>query len=141
METRLPRRRFLTGTAFAACAVLVPRTYGMLRSVADPAAAGLSSDDKTIIAELAAYSSDVRIWRGPRNFSRPKRKSDPKITRSTNLLVRVADFGRLTHYLNSKELERLGVVYAGGPNFAFLSGTTAYTVTNYGQDDFERAVA
>lgn len=140
METRLPRRRFLTGTAFAACAVLVPRTYGMLRSAADPAAAVLSGD-QAIIAELAAYSSDVRIWRGPRNFARPKRKSDPQITRSTNLLVRVSDFGRLTHYLNSRALERLGVVYAGGPNFAFLAGSTAYTVTNYGQDDFERAVA
>jgi hypothetical protein len=141
MEPRLPRRRFLTGTAFAACALLAPRSYGGFRSVADPTAIALSTDDQAVIAELAAYSIDVRPWAGPTDFARPKRETDPEVERSTNLLVRVSDFDRLARYLNSRDLDRLGVVYAGGPHLAFFAGATAYTITNYGPEDFYRATS
>ncbi len=142
MESHLPRRRFLVGSALAAGAFLVPHIYGAPRAArVDPSAAVLDKDDQRIISELAAYSVDVHPWAGPVDFTAPKRKGDPGVTRSTNFLVRVSDFGRLVNYLTSRDFERLGVVYAGGPHLAFISGTTAYTVTNYGPEDYYRATS
>src|SRR6476619_1090415 len=127
MESHLPRRRFLVGSALVAGAILVPYAYGASRSTTiAPAAAVLDKDDERIISELAAYSVDVHPWAGPVGFAPPKRKDGPEVTRSTNFLVRVSDFGRLVNYLTSRDFERLGIVYAGGPHLAFISGTTAY---------------
>lgn len=139
MENRLPRRQFLTGSTLAAFGFFVPRTYGILRSALDATAVALSKDDRAIIAELAAYSPDVYLWNGPGGFIRRKTKNSAPTVRSVDFLVRVRDFKGLTAYLNSKRLAHLGAVYAGGSNLAFALGTTAYTVTNYRQDDFERA--
>jgi len=139
METYLPRRRFLTGSAFVVCGLLLPRAYGILPSAsADAKGVVLTKADKAIIAQLAAYSPDVYLWGGPVNFVRPKLKNDGPVTRSVNFLVRVADVPQLSRYLNSKSLDQLGVVYAGGPNLGFIVGTTGYTVTNYGPEDFSR---
>ena len=131
MESHLPRRRFLVGSALAAGAFFVPHVYAAPRSAAfDPAAQTFTKDDERIISELSAYSVDVHPWAGPVDFAPPKRKDGPEVTRSTKFLVRVSDVGRLVNYLISRDFERLGVVYAGGPHLAFISGTTAYTVTN-----------
>jgi hypothetical protein len=139
METYLPRRRFLVGTALAACGLVVSRTYGGSKAglLAPPVI--LTKEDEAIISELAAYSRDVSVWAGPTNFSRPKLKKDGPVAKSVNFLVRVADFPQLDRYLKSKSLARFGVVYAGGANLAFNVGTTAYTVTNYGPEDFYKA--
>jgi hypothetical protein len=142
MSEYLPRRDFLVRSALAACGLLVPVGFSRSLRAARATAAGdvLDALDRAVIAELAAYSSDVYFWDNPSNFTRPRNKGAPPAAKSTNFLVRVTDFHRLIRYLNSKSLARLGVVYAGGPNLAFVVGTTAYTVTNYGPDDFERAV-
>lgn len=97
-----------------------------------------NEDDQAIIAVLAAYSSDVYLWNGPENFE-PRAKDVELIERSVKYLVRVPDINRLVVFLNSKSLGELGEVYAGGPNLAFVVGTTAYTVTNYGPEDFYKA--
>jgi hypothetical protein len=141
IETLLPRRRFLVGSAFAACAILVPRAFGILRSDgADSAAVALSYADQLVKAELELYGANVRLWKGPNNFS-PKWRNAPRIAKSINFLVRVTDFSGLSRYLNLGRLNRLGAVYAGGPNLAFVVGDTTYTVTNFAPDDFERAIA
>ncbi len=101
----------------------------------------LNEDDQAVIAELAAYSSTVYLWGGPGNFPLRQRKFAPEVTRSTKFLVLVNDFEKLALYLISGDLERLGVVYAGGSHLAFVVGTTAYTVTNYGSRDFNRATS
>jgi hypothetical protein len=140
MEPNLPRRRFLIGSALAAGAFLAPRLYSALSPASvDRAAAALGTDDDEVISLLGAYSIDIEIWAGPKGFARPKKENDPPVTRSQNFLVRVSDFDRLTRFLNSSDLDRFGAVYAGGPNLAFFAGTTAYTVTNYGPEDFFRA--
>ena len=139
MKPCLPRRQFLAGSALAACALLAPRIYGASRTPsAPPPTSALNEDDQAIIAVLAAYSSDVYLWKGPENFN-PRAKDVELIERSVKYLVRVADIHRLVVFLNSKSLSRLGEVYAGGPNLAFVVGTTAYTITNYGPEDFSRA--
>ena len=141
METYLPRRRFLAGSALAACGLLLPRAYGILRSGdVDPAAIALSYGDQVVKAELELYGANVRLWKGPDNFS-PRWRNAPRIGKSINFLVRVTDFPGLSRYLNLGRLNRLGVVYAGGPNLAFAVGNTAYTVTNFGPDDFQRAIS
>jgi hypothetical protein len=139
METYLPRRQFLTGAVLAACGLVVSRSYGGSKTGRLAPTLILTKEDKAIIAELAAYSTDVSVWAGPGNFRRPRMKKDGPVEKSVNFLVRVADFPMLDRYLKSKSLNRLGVIYAGGPNLAFIVGTTAYTVTNYGPDDFYRA--
>ena len=136
IESRFPRRRFLASSALAACALLVPRVQGKSRS--NPTT-DLNEDDQAVIAELAAYSSAVYFWNGPRNFPLNKNNALAEATRSTKFLVLVNDFERLALYLISKNLERLGTVYAGGPHIAFVVGETEYTVTNYGPRDFARA--
>jgi hypothetical protein len=141
MKTPFPRRRFLAGSALAFCGLMLPRAFGALRSAGvDPAAAALSYGDQAIVAELELYGAHVRPWKGPDNFS-PKWRNEPKVAKSVNFLVRVTDFQGLSRYLNMGRLNRLGTVYAGGPHLAFVVGTTAYTVTNLGPDDFERAIA
>jgi hypothetical protein len=140
METNLPRRRFLVSGALAAGAFLVPGVHGASRAATNgPSAMRLNDDDRWIESELATYSVDVHPWAGPVDFDPPKRKTDPEVTRSTNFLVRVSDVDRLVRYLTSRDLERLGVVYASGPHLAFFAGTTAYIVTNYGPEDFFKA--
>jgi hypothetical protein len=143
MKTKpcLPRRQFLAGSALAACALLAPRMYGASRGAAQaPSASELedAGNDEFVIAELAAYSSDVQLWKGPENFE-PRALEVERIERSVKYLVRVPDIHRLVAFLNSNNLNRLGEVYAGGPNLAFVVGRTAYTVTNYGPEDFYRA--
>lgn len=141
MKTKpfLPRRQFLAGSALAACALLAPRIYGASRTPsAPPPTTPLNEDDQAIIAVLAAYSSDIYLWNGPKDFD-PRAKDVEKIERSVKYLVRVADIHRLVVFLNSKGLSSLGEVYAGGPNLAFVVGTTAYIITNYGPEDFYRA--
>lgn len=140
MKTHFPRRRFLVGSALAACGLMLPRAFGALRSNVDPAAVALGYGDQAIIAELELYGAHVRSWKGPDNFS-PKWRNAPKVAKSINFLVRVTDFQGLSRYLNMGRLNRLGTVYAGGPHLAFVVGTTAYTVSNFGPDDFERAIA
>jgi hypothetical protein len=93
-----------------------------------------------VIAQLAAYSSTVALWAGPANFPRQEMKFIDEATRSTKLVVLVNDFQKLALYLLSENLNRLGEVYAGGPHLAFVVGTTAYTVTNFGSADFGRAI-
>jgi hypothetical protein len=135
----LPRRQFLAGSALAACALLAPRIYGASRT---PSAAApttpVNEDDQAIIAVLAAYSSDVSLWSGPEGFY-PRATDVDLIERSVKYLVRVSDISRLVTFLNSKSLSSLGEVYAGGPNLAFVVGTTAYTITNYTPEEFSRA--
>jgi hypothetical protein len=137
IETGFPRRRFLASSALAACALLVPRVHGKSRS--EPTAV-VNEEDQAVIAELAAYSSTVYVWAGPANFPLRPSKAAAEATRSTKFLVLVNDFEKLALYLISGNLERLGVVYAGGPHLAFVIGETAYTVTNYGPRDFYRAI-
>jgi len=139
IETGLPRRRFLASSALAACALFVSRAYGKSRSTPPGPTAAINEDDQAVLAELAAYSSAVYAWNGPANFPLHQTTVLPEATRSTKFLVLVKDFEQLALYLISERLERLGVVYAGGANLAFVVGTTAYTVTNYGSADFERA--
>jgi hypothetical protein len=140
METHLPRRRFLAGSALVACGLLLPRAYGILHSAdVDPAAVALSYGDQVIKAELELYGANVRLWKGADNFS-PRWRNPPRTKKFINFLVRVTDFPGLSRYLNLGRLNRLGVVYAGGPNLAFVVGNTAYTVTNFGPHDFERAI-
>ena len=139
-KTGLPRRRFLVNSSLAAGALLVSRAYGKSRSAPEPTVA-LTEDDQAVIGELAAYSTTVYLWGGPINFPlrQPKFISDAK--RSVKFIVLVNDFEKLALYLISGDLERLGVVYAGGPNLAFMVGTTAYTISNYGSQDFYRATS
>lgn len=126
----LPRRQFLTGSALAACALLAPRIYGAGRTTsAAPPTSAVNEDDQAIIAVLAAYSSDVSLWKGPENFD-PRAMDVELIERSVKYWVRVADIRRLVAFMNSDSLSSLGEVYAGGPHFAFVVGTTAYTITN-----------
>jgi hypothetical protein len=130
VKTCLPRRQFLAGSALAACALLAPHIYGASRTPsAPPATTALNEGDQAIIAVLAAYSSDVYLWNGPENFD-PRAKDVDLIERSVKYLVRVADIRRLVAFMNSDSLSSLGEVYAGGPHFAFVVGTTAYTITN-----------
>ena len=140
IETGLPRRRFLASSALAACALLVPSAHGKSSSAPPEPTPSISEDDQAVLAELAAYSSAVYLWNGPRNFPLNQTTALPEATRSTKFLVLVKDFEKLALYLISGELERLGVVYAGGPNLEFVVGSTAYTVTNYGSADFGRAI-
>lgn len=135
----LPRRRFLVGSTLAACAFLVPRVQGKPGSTPAEPTVILNEDDQAVIAELAAYSSAVYTWAGPSNFPLRKTKALPEAAGSTSFLVLVNDFERLALYLISQNLQRLGVVYTGGPNLAFVFGTTAFTVTNYGPRDFSHA--
>jgi hypothetical protein len=139
IETGFPRRRFLASSALAACALLVPRVQGKSRSAPAEPTLALNEDDQAVIAELAAYSSAVYVWGGPADFPLRPLKAAAEATRSTKFLVLVDDFERLALYLISEDVERLGVLYAGGPHLAFVVGTTAYTVTNYGSRDFNQA--
>jgi hypothetical protein len=141
MKTKnaLPRRRFLVGSTLAACALLVPRLQGKPGSIPAEPTVVLNDDDQAVIAELAAYSSAVYTWAGPTNFPLRETKVLPNATRSTRFLVLVNDFEKLALYLISENLARLGVVYTGGCHLAFVVGTTAYTVTNYGPRDFSHA--
>jgi hypothetical protein len=126
----LPRRQFLAGSALAACALLAPRIYGAKSNPsAAPPTRAVNEDDQAIIAVLAAYSSDVYLWKGPENFD-PRAMDVELIERSVKYWVRVADIRRLVAFMNSDSLSNLGEVYAGGPHFAFVVGTTAYTITN-----------
>jgi hypothetical protein len=119
----------------------MPRAHGILHSAdVDPAAVALSYGDQVIKAELELYGARVRLWKGADNFS-PRWRNAPRTKKSVNFLVRVTDFPGLGRYLNLGRLDRFGVVYAGGPNLAFVVGDTAYTVTNFGPADFEQAAA
>ncbi|PYJ10004.1 MAG: hypothetical protein DMF06_08050 [Verrucomicrobia bacterium] len=140
IETGFPRRRFLASSALAACALLVPRVQGKSRSAPAEPTVAVNEDDQAVIAELAAYSSTVYLWGGPANFPPHPLKAAAETTRFTKFLVLVNDFERLALYLISEDLEHLGVVYAGGPHLAFVFGTTAFTVTNYGARDFNQAI-
>jgi hypothetical protein len=122
LQKKLPPKQYENENRFASQAISRRQCAGCLCVAGAPYL-------WAVIAVLAAYSSDIYLWSGPENFD--ARALDVElIERSVKYRVRVADIRRLVAFMNSDSLSNLGEVYAGGPHFAFVVGTTAYTITN-----------